>query len=352
MTELLPYLKALISAPGVSGYEAGVRPIIAKAWEPLTDQLSTSRLGSLHGLQLGTGSEPRPSILLAAHMDALGLMVNEIVDGFLRVVAIGGIDWRVLPGQMVTVHGRQELPGMIVQPARRLLPANLQSDIIPRPYFLVDVGLLPEEVDHLVRVGDIISFAQLPFEASGETLVGHTLDNRASVAALTHCLEILHSRPHVWDVWAVATVQEETTYAGAHTSAFQLRPSLCITIDVTFGSEPRSPAHQTYPLGKGPALTWGPVIHPYLFNSIKGLAEQLEIPLALDPTPNFSSTDADAMQVAAEGIPNISIAIPLRYMHTPVEMVALKDITSAGRLTAEFIAQLSENFMDKLAWDD
>jgi endoglucanase len=352
MTELLPFLKELISAPGISGYEAGVRPIIEKAWGPLTDQLSLSRLGSLHGLQRGTGNEPRPSILLATHMDAIGLMVNSIVDGFLRVTSIGGIDVRVLPGQMVTVHGRQELPGMIVATPTRLLPAPAQGKVVPLEYLLVDLGLLPEEVAGLVRVGDPVSFAQAPLETSGETLVGHTLDNRASVAALTECLEILRSRPHSWDVWAVATVQEETTYGGASTSAFQLRPSLCVSIDVTFGSEPSSPSHQTFPLGKGPTLTWGAMVHPFLHKTVKDLAERLEIPITMEPAPRYSATDSDAMVVVAEGIPNLIISIPLRYMHTPIEMIMLKDISRAGRLVAEFVASLDEAFMDKLTWDD
>jgi endoglucanase len=352
MTELLPFLNELISAPGISGYEAGVRPIIEKAWEPITDKLSTSRLGSLHGLQKGTGPEPRPSIMIAAHMDAIGLMVNAIVDGFLRVSSIGGIDVRVLPGQMVTVHGRQELPGMIVPTPARLLPFNMQSGVVPLEYLLVDVGLLPDEVARLVRIGDIVSFAQPPFETAGETLVGHTLDNRAAVAALTYCLEMLNTRPHVWDIWAVASVQEEITTAGALTSAFQLHPSLCVSIDVTFGSEPSSPGHLTFPMGKGPTLVWGPVVHPFLYKTFKELAERLEIPFSVEPTPRFTATDSDAMQVVAEGIPNIVVGIPLRYMHTPVEMVMLKDITRVGRLVAEFIAQLDENFMDKLTWDD
>jgi putative aminopeptidase FrvX len=352
MTELLPFLNELISAPGISGYEAGVRPIIEKAWEPITDKLSTSRLGSLHGLQKGTGPEPRPSIMIAAHMDAIGLMVNAIVDGFLRVSSIGGIDVRVLPGQMVTVHGRQELPGMIVPTPARLLPSNMQSGVVPLEYLLVDVGLLPDEVARLVRIGDIVSFAQPPFETGGETLVGHTLDNRAAVAALTYCLEMLNTRPHVWDIWAVASVQEEITTAGALTSAFQLHPSLCVSIDVTFGSEPSSPGHLTFPMGKGPTLVWGPVVHPFLYKTFKELAERLEIPFSVEPTPRFTATDSDAMQVVAEGIPNIVVGIPLRYMHTPVEMVMLKDITRVGRLVAEFIAQLDENFMDKLTWDD
>jgi putative aminopeptidase FrvX len=352
MTELLPFLKDLISAPGISGYEAGVRPIIEKAWGPITDKLSTSRLGSLHGLQKGTGPEPRPSIIVAAHMDALGLMVNAIIDGFLRVSAIGGIDVRVLPGQMVSVHGRQELPGMIVPTPARLLPSNMQSGIVPLEYLLVDVGLLPDEVAQLVRIGDTVSFAQPPFETGGETLVGHTLDDRAAVAALTYCLEMLYERPHGWDIWAVASVQEEITYGGALTSAFQLHPSLCVSIDVTFGSEPSSPSHLTFPMGKGPTLGWGPVIHPFLHKTLKELAEQLEIPYSVEPTSHYTSTDSDAMQVVAEGIPNIVVGIPLRYMHTPVEMVMLKDIIRVGRLVAEFIARLDENFMDKLSWED
>lgn len=352
MTELLPLLNELISAPGLSGYEKSVRAVIEKAWEPVTDQLSTSRLGSLHGLQKGTGGEPRPSIMLAAHMDAIGLMVNAIIDGFLRITAIGGIDVRVLPGQMVTVHGRQDLPGMIVPTPARLLPSRTQAGVVPLEYLLVDVGLLPDEVDNLVRVGDTISFAQAPLNTGGDTLTGHTLDNRAAVAALTCCLDILYTRPHVWDVWAVATAQEETTYGGALTSAFQLHPSLCVSMDVTFGSEPSSPSHMTFPLGRGPTLGWGPVVHPFLFKTVKELAERLEIPLSIEPTPRYSATDSDAMLVVAEGIPNVVIGIPLRYMHTPVEMIALKDITRTGRLVAEFIAQLDETFMDKLTWED
>ena len=352
MKEILTFLKELISAPGISGYESGVRPLIEKAWEPITDKMSLSRLGSLHGFQQGSGPEPRPSILVAAHMDAIGLMVNALIDGFIRVTSIGGIDTRVLPGQMVTVHGRQDLPGMIVPTPARLLPSYAQDTVVPLEYLLVDVGLLPDEVAALVRVGDPISFAQPPIETAGETLVGHTLDDRAAIAALTHCLELIHNRPHIWDVWAVATVQEEVTYGGGLTSAFQLRPSLAVSIDVTFASSPGSPSHLSFPLGKGITLEWGPNTHPVLYKALKELAERLEIPVSIEPIPTKSSTDTYAMQVVAEGIPNVVIGIPLRYMHTPAEMVALKDITRAGRLVAEFISQLDEKFMDKLTWED
>jgi tetrahedral aminopeptidase len=352
MIEILPFLKDLISAAGISGYEGGVRPLIEKAWQPITDELSTSRLGSLHGLQRGTGADPRPSLLISAHMDAIGLMVSAILDGFIRVTPIGGIDVRVLSGQRVTVHGRMDLPGVIVASPARLLPASAQGGVVPLDYLLVDTGLLPDEVSSLVRIGDPVSFAQQPFEATGETLVGHTLDDRASIAALTHCLELLHSRPHRWDVWAIASVQEETNMGGALTSAFQLHPSLGLAIDVTFGSEPSSPSHLTYPLGKGLTLEWGPVVHPYLYKVLSTLAERLEIPTSMEPAPRYTATDADMMVVSTEGVPTAVVSIPLRYMHTPVEMVSLKDIQRAGRLVAEFVHQLDDTFMNKLTWDD
>lgn len=352
MTDLLPFLKQMLSAPGLSGYETPVRRIIEEAWTPLTDELTLSKLGSLHGLQRGTGAEPRPSALIAAHMDAIGLMVTSVVNGFIRFTEVGGVDPRVLPGQLVTVHGREDLPALVVQPPARLLPASAQSGAVPMEHLLIDTGLEEEEVARLVRTGDLISFAQAPFEASGETICGHSLDNRASVAALTHCLELLKSRPHAWDVWAVATAQEEETLGGAATSAYELHPSLGIAVDVTFGSSPGSPGHKTFPFGEGPTLGWGPNIHPALHKAFKEQAERLEIPFNVEAMPRNSGTDAIALQIANEGIPTMVLSIPLRYMHTPTEMVSMKDIRRAARLLAEFIVQLDAEFMEKLAWED
>jgi tetrahedral aminopeptidase len=352
MTEIHPFLKQLISAPGLSGYEAPIRDIVAETWRPLTDELHISRLGSLHGLRRGNTPEPRPGLMLAAHMDAIGLMVTGLVEGFLRLTRVGGLDPRVLPGQLVTVHGREELPGVIVQPPAHMLPAAIGSDPVPLEYLLVDVGLLPRQVERLVRVGDLVSFAQSPIELSENYLAGHSLDNRASVAALTHCLMELQGRPTSWDVWAVATVQEEETLGGALTSAHQLRPTLAVAVDVTFASSPGSPAHLTFPLGEGPTLGWGPTIHPVLQQAFTELADRLEIPYKLEALPRRSGTDADAMQIAVEGVPTMVLGIPLRYMHTPVEMVSMKDIVRTGRLLAEFAAALDDKFLDKLVWDD
>jgi endoglucanase len=351
MTDYLPFLKELIAAPGLSGHEGPVKTLIEEAWKPITDELHTSRLGSLHGLLKGNLPEPRPGILLATHMDAIGLMVTGISEGFLRITEIGGIDHRVLPGQLVTVHAREELPGMVIQPPAFLLPPDSGSGPVPLEYLLVDTGLMPREVVRKVRVGDLVSFAQEPIELGDQIVAGHTLDNRASVTALTYCLDELKNRTHAWDVWAVATSQEEETFGGAFTSAHSLDPDLAVAIDVTLASGPGAPDHETYEMGKGVTLGWGPNVHPGLHRAFKKIVDQLEIPYELEPLPRHSGTDAYAMQVSRAGIPTMVVSIPLRYMHTPVEVVSMKDIRRTGRLLAEFVCSLHENFMSELTID-
>lgn len=351
---IVAFLKSMISAPGLSGHEAPIRRIIEDKWRPLVDEISISRLGSLHALKRGSGRGTRPRILIATHMDAIGLMVTKITAGFLHVDEIGGLDARLLPGTPVIVHGKRELPGIVALPPPRTLPPQVderREGGISLRNLLVDVGLLPARVAELVRVGDLVSFDTKAKELAGGTLTGHALDNRASVAALTVCLEELQSKSHLWDVWAVATTQEEETLGGAATSAFDLRPDVAVAIDVTFAKGPGSDGWETFPLGKGPTLGWGANLHPFLYRCLAELAERLEIPTAMELTPAHSGTDAYAMQVARAGIPTMLIGIPLRYMHTPVEMISIKDVQRAGRLLAEFIGGLTPDFVSTISWE-
>ncbi len=293
MSEPVTFLKQLISVAGLSGYEAPVRELLEAAWRPFVDDLQVSRLGSLHALRRGAAPEPRPALLYAAHMDAIGMMVSGLLDGFLRISEVGGLDPRILAGQLVTVHGRKDLPGVIVP-----LPANLLPDEMGETFgklggLLVDVGLTAAEVQKLVRVGDLVSFAQPPIELSEDYLAGHSLDNRASLAALTDCLQALQGRQTAWDVWFVATTQEEETFGGAQTSAFQLRPALAVAVDVTFGSAPGSPAHLTSPAGQrthaGLGSEYPPRPVPHASKSWpsawKSPIKPSRWPLTLAPTP-------------------------------------------------------------------
>jgi Cellulase M and related proteins len=347
MTDLTPFLKQLLSLPGLSGNEAPVREVIAEKWRPLTDELSVSKLGSLHALKKATDPHA-PAILFAAHMDAIGLMVTGITDGFLRITEIGGVDPRILPGQLVTVHGRRDLPGLAVLWPDRLVNTNHKNQPPSLERILIDTGLPAEDVNELVHVGDLVSFATQPVELSGGALSGHTLDNRASVAALTVCLEELQQTRLAWNLWMVATVQEEETCAGGITSPFAIEPQMAVAVDVTFAKGPGASDYRAFPMGKGPTIGTGANIHPYLFKTFKVAAEKYEIPFAVEPLPKGSGTDAVYMQVVAGGIPSAVIGIPLRYMHTPVEEVVLDDIQRTGRLLAEFVKSLAPDTLETL----
>lgn len=358
MTDILPFLKSLISTSGVSGHEAPVASLIAEKWRPLMDEVTTSRVGSLHGLKKGTAPSSakgkRPAIMIATHMDAIGMMVSKVENGFLYITDVGGIDMRVLPGALVTVHADSgdELPGVIAMPSAKLLPETVNAgDVLDIDYLVVDTGLTPREVAQKVRVGDLVSFANDPMELAGDVLTGHTLDNRSSVAALTVCLEELQGKSHVWDVWAVATVQEETSFLGAYTSAYDIRPQIAIAVDGTFAKGPGASGWQTRAMGKGVGICLGPNMHPFLHKKLTELADKLEIPWFLDVTSSHSGTDAYPMQVSAEGIPTALVEFPIRYMHMPVETVSVKDIQRAGRLLAEFIAALEADFVEKIIWE-
>ena len=180
--------------------------------------------------------------------------------------------------------------------------------------------------------------------------MGHYLDNRASIAILTETLEQLQKRHHEWDIWAVATAQEEETLYGAATSGYQLRPTLGVVVDVTHASGPGTASHEAWEMNKGPTLDWGPNTHPKLYKEFEKLAKEQEIPYQRSVYTRSSGTDAILLQVAGEGIPVMVVSIPLRYMHTPVEMLHTKDISRIARLLTEFIAALDDDFMDKLEW--
>jgi putative aminopeptidase FrvX len=340
MDKIETFLHAMLSAPGISGFEKPVSDIIAEFWRPLTDQLSESALGSLHGLRKAASPSPRPSLMIAAHMDGIGLMVKDIRQGYLFITQIGGVDARILPGQLVTVHGKQEIPGIVQMIPDRFLPDSSSGKPPVYNNLFIDTGLSENILKRDVHVGDIVSFASQPLDLNGGYVSGHSLDNRASVAAVTVCLEELKHFNLQWDLWCAATVQEEMHLIGAATSTFQLQPTLGIAVDVTFAWEPSVKDYTSFPLGKGPTIGLGANVHPALHEKFVEIAKEIDLPYAIETMPRSSGTDAMSMQITAAGVPTMVIGIPIRYMHTPYELTAMTDIRRAGRLLARFIMSL------------
>jgi putative aminopeptidase FrvX len=345
-------LRQLVDARGPSGYEAELRGIASERLGEFADEVRTDALGNVIALKRGDGNGPRPSLMLAAHMDEIGLIVSVIEKGFLRVTRIGGWDHRVLFGQRVTVHGRRELPGMVVSvPPHFTAPAEREKPVSLDRLF-VDVGLPPEEVERHVRVGDVITLRARMVRLNGAFAAGKAMDDRAAVAAVVLCLEELARRRHSWDVFAVATAQEETGCIGSGVGAYGIEPTAAVAIDVTFGQQPGATGPETFKMDGGPTITLGPNVHPRMFDRLVAAAKAVELPYQIETSPGDSGTDAWAIQVARSGIPTGLLGIPLRSMHTPVETVSLHDIERTGRLLAEFIVRLDDAFAETLVVRD
>lgn len=350
--DTIPLLKRLTEAAGISGFESAIRDEVIAVWTPLVDEIRSDTLGNVIAVRRGSGPEPRRKLMLAGHMDEIGLMVTRIRGAFLSITHVGGVDRRLLLGQPVRVHGRRTLPGVIGSRPPHLLGAAERDKLVPWDELVVDVGLPEGEVAELVRVGDLVTFHQPLRELLDGRVAAKALDDRASLATIAICLDLLQSRAHTWDVVAVATVQEEETLAGAITSAYRVEPDIAIAIDVTFGEGPASNGPDVFPLGKGPAIGYGPSNHPGVHQGLLDAASAIEMPYHIEAMPRGGGTDAWGMEVVRAGIPTAVVSIPIRNMHMPVELVAVKDVERAGRLLAEFAARLDEEFVtQKLAWD-
>jgi endoglucanase len=323
--DIVALLKHLSAAVGLSGYEGPVRALIEEELGQYADQ---------------------------AHMDEIGLMVTGVEEGFLRFAPVGGVNGRLLPAQLVTVHGtlggKHDLPGVIASVPPHLLPASERNRIVPMEKLFVDVGLSPGDVEQRVRVGDLVSFRQDVLELKGGLLTGKAMDNRASVAAVTFCMALLSGMHHTWDVYAVATAQEEVGLRGALTGAFGVNPDIAIAIDLTFARQRGVPQDSTFSMGQGPTIGIGPNFHPALHEALVEVAKAQEIAYQIEPLPGRSGTDAWSIQISREGVPTSLLSIPGRYMHSPVEVVAIKDVERTGRLLAHFIAGLTPDFLETL----
>jgi endoglucanase len=361
MVDTFKLLKKLVETPGPSGFENRIAAVVKETWEPLVDEITVDRVGSLIGVKRGSGPEPRPRLLLAAHMDEIGLIVTQIVNypdndegnGFLKVGRVGGIDIRHLYGQTVVVHSSKgdeaDLVGILGALPNSMLPEERHTKPYGYDELVVDVGLPAAQLKEKVAVGDFISFRQPLRKLMNKWITGKALDNRTSVLAITICLEYLATRQHAWDVVAVATAQEETALLGAFTSGHSQAPDAAVAIDVTIGKGPGASDALTYGLGSGPTIGFGPNVHPGMFKGLKDAAGALEMKVQDEPHSRGSGTDAYGLQIAREGIPTGLVGIPLRYMHTVVETVDLKDVERSGRLLGEFVTRLDENFIEELA---
>ena len=320
--------------------------MVRERMEGVADQVTTDVMGSVHARLAGRGSVP--SLMLAAHMDEIGLMVvNVSDDGFLSVAAIGGVDAAILPGLRVDVHAtgaEHPLRGIVGRKPIHLISAGERDKVTPLSDLVIDLGLPAKKVKRLVKVGDAITFG-VGFERFGKNMgVSRAFDDKCGVWVITRVLEELASGGGcAGDVTCACTVQEEIGTRGAITSAFGIRPDVAVAFDVTHATDYPGISHAKFgdiKCGGGPVIGRGPNVNPQVFERLVQAAKTAGVPYQIEALPGHSGTDAWPIQVSRAGIPTGLVSVPLRYMHTPTEVICLDDLDATVALFVQFARDL------------
>ncbi|NMB27134.1 MAG: M42 family metallopeptidase [Tissierellia bacterium] len=342
-------LEMLSNSSGVSGHESRLNDAIFSVFKIYADNILIDNLGNIIILKKGKNNGSNTKIMIAGHMDEIGLMVKYIEDnGFIRFTNIGGIDPRTILGQEVIVHGKKDLFGVISSKPPHLQEPAEVNKAIKMEDMIIDLGYSKEELEKIISIGDTITIKRDFKELQGDRFTGKALDDKAGIAAMYECVKELSKINHEADVYFVCTVQEEVGTRGALTSTYKINPDIGIAIDVGFGSTPELSKSDTLDMGKGPGITIGGNIHLGLREKMVEVSKEYNIPFQIEVTPGPTGTDARAMQITREGVPSLCLSIPLRYMHTSVEVVDMKDIKNTGKLLTFFIASISNENLEGL----
>ena len=331
------FLRKLSNGDGISGFEYRIKDTIIDAFKEYSDEIQVDKLGSVIVLKKGSG-KGKIKIMVATHMDEIGFMVKAIEDnGFLRFTSIGGIDPRTILAQEVMVHGKESILGIIGSKPPHLQSEEEQKKTIKMEDMIIDLGFTKEKVSQLVEIGDSITINRKMVDLLNNRVSGKAMDDRAGVLAAYELLKLLNEINHYADVYLVATVQEEVTMSGASTSAYSINPDIGIAVDVGFGATPELSKSDSLELGEGPGITLGGNIHPGLRRRLMEVSKEFNIKTQIEVDAGPTGTDASAIQITRAGVPSLVLSIPLRYMHTSVEVLDLEDISSTAKLLAFYI---------------
>jgi endoglucanase len=340
-----PVLRSLLTAHGPSGYETAPAAVFRDAASAFAEVV-TDVMGSVWARVPGTAGGP--TLAIVGHIDEIGLIVSHIDDdGFLRFRGVGGWDPQILVGQRVVLATREgAIPGVVGKKPIHLLKEDERKKVARVEELHIDIGAKDgEEARGLVRVGDVAVLDGEPVEFPNGRAVSRSMDNRLGCYVAYEAARLVSEAGGApGDVVAVAVVQEETTFGGATTTAYALRPDVAIIVDVTHATDaPGVDVAEVgaHPFGSGPVIERGSNLNPRMVDIMCDTAEAEGIAFTLQASSRSTGTDLDAMHVSRGGIPCGGVGLPLRYMHSPVEMVQLDDIESSAKLIAAVAHRLT-----------
>ena len=343
--ESLDFLKGLMETISPSGFEEEA----SKLWRERTKKFVGEIKSDIHGNSIAIlDGDKRMKVMLAGHIDEVGYMVKYIdKDGYLYFSTIGGIDLHLVPGERLWLKTKKgKILGVIGKKPVHLLEDEEKKKVCKIEELWIDIGVKDaKEAKAILDIGDpavpAVGFERL----RNDLVVARGFDDKAGAFVVSEVLRLLSKEKIKTSVYGVATVQEEIGLRGAKTSAYGISPDIGIAIDVTFatdfpGMDKRKVADIN--IGGGPVIARGPNINPRIFNLLVDVAKKEGIPYQVEAISRGTATDANVIQLTKAGVATGLVSIPLRYMHTPVELISLKDLENTSRLLKAFILNLNK----------
>lgn len=332
-------VKELVGYSAISGFEDSFSLVLSDKLKNYCSDVQITASGCVIG-KISSANKNAKTILIEAHLDQIGLIVSEICEnGFVKFAAVGGIDERILPTTEVYICGKEKIYGVIgAKPPHLLSKGKDESDSLKITDMTIDTGMDSESLSRLVSVGDPILLRSEFTQLLNDNVASAALDNRAGITAVFSCLEQIKSCSCPYNILVCFTTGEETGLHGAYTLPAVIHPDLAIIVDVTHGTTPDAPTSGTFALGSGTAICRGPNLHYDYTKSVINLAKEKAIPYEVEVASGNSGTNAWALQNLGGGIPCVLLSIPLRYMHTSVEVANIADIDSTAKLIFKIVS--------------
>lgn len=342
------FLKNLLETPSPSGFETRGQQLWIDYVKPFADKIEVDSYGNVFATLNPQGT---PKILFAGHMDEIGMMISYISkEGFLYFKGIGGIDQTLVRGQRVTIHSQNgPVPGVTGLLAIHLQEPDDRKKVPNLHEMYIDIGASSrKEAEKLVRIGDPVTYTAGFQELAGGCFAARGCDNRigAWAAAQAFALVAKNRNNLTASVVAVSTIQEENGLYGASMAGYTIHPDVALVVDVTHATDIPNASktqHGDVRLGKGPVLSIGSTNHPLVNQRLRAVAKSKKIALQVEVNPRWTGTDADAIFSQKGGIPTVSIGVPNRYMHSPVEMIHFSDLEETAELLAAFAFSVKEH---------
>ena len=336
--ELKNVIFDLSSADGVSGEESCAAQYALKYLKNYTDDCFIKN-GNVIG-NFGNRKNGTPHILIDAHIDQVGLIVTNIYEsGFIGFSNVGGIDRRLLPAQQVCIHGKKKLAGVVCSTPPHLSGSDNKINKIED--FYIDTGMSFEAVSNIVEPGDRITFASMPKELLNDRITGPALDDRSGVASILYALELLRNQKYECSFSVTFSAQEELGERGAKIAAFDIDPDIALAVDVSFAYCLGDREYECGKMGQGPMIGISPSLSREISDKLIEISKNENIPYQLEVMNGLTSTNADQFSVNRTGCKACTVSIPLKYMHTPSEIIQIDDVENPGRLIAAYIRSVS-----------